>query len=57
MKRKDLIRLLLQNGWEKVREGANHTIYAKGSESETIPRHTDIAESLAKSIIKRRGLK
>ena len=57
MKRKDLIKRLERNGWIKVREGSNHTVYAKGGEIEAVPRHTEIAENLAKAIIKRRGLK
>ena len=57
MKRIDLIKLLLQNGWKLKRNGANHDIYYKGNEEETIPRHREIAERLAKAIIKRRGLK
>lgn len=57
MKRKDLIKLLEQNGWTKAREGGNHTLYTKGSETEPIPRHAEINERLAKAIIKRRGLK
>ena len=57
MKRKDLIKRLERNGWKKVREGSNHTVYAKGGEMEAVPRHTEIAENLAKAIIKRRGLK
>ena len=57
MKRKDLIKLLEQNGWTKSREGGSHTIYTKGTEKEPIPRHTEIDERLAKSIIKKRGLK
>ena len=57
MKRRQLVKLLEKNGWTMVREGANHTIYAKGNEIEPIPRHAEIAEALAKAIIKRRGLK
>jgi mRNA interferase HicA len=57
MKQKDLIKMLERNGWRKVREGGNHIIYAKGQEMEPVPRHKEIAESLAKAIIKRRGLK
>lgn len=57
MKQKDLIRLLEKNGWRKVREGANHIIYSNGKESETIPRHRELNELLAKAIIKRRNLK
>lgn len=57
MKRKELIKMLERNGWKKVREGGNHTVYSKGEEMEAVPRHNEIAENLAKAIIKRRGLK
>lgn len=57
MKQKDLIKMLERNGWIKVREGGNHIIYTNGKEIEPIPRHKEIAENLAKAIIKRRGLK
>ena len=57
MKQKDLIKLFEKNGWYKVREGGNHTVYSNGKEIEAIPRHKEIAEILAKAIIKRRNLK
>lgn len=57
MKRKDLIKLLSNNGWKLKRNGSNHDIFTNGAESETIPRHREIDEDLAKAIIKRRGLK
>lgn len=57
MKRKDLIKLLEQNGWYLDREGANHSIYTNGDKTEPIPRHKEIDELLAKAIIKRQGLK
>ncbi len=57
MKRKDLINLLLQNGWHLEREGANHSIYIKNDKIEPIPRHKEIDEMLAKAIIRRQGLK
>ena len=57
MKRKDLIRLLESNGWRLMRNGANHDIYTNGTHSEPIPRHAEIKEQLAKSIIRRHGLK
>lgn len=57
MKTKDLIALLERNGWKLDRHGGNHDIYTKGTDSETIPRHKEIRENLAKSIIKRCGLK
>ena len=57
MKRKYLIALLERNGWKAIREGSNHTIFCKGNEKETIHRHREISELLAKTIIKRRDLK
>lgn len=57
MKRRDLIKLLESNGWWLLRNGANHDIYTNGQISEAIPRHPEIKENLAKSIIRRRGLK
>ncbi len=57
MKRKDLIRMLEQNGWYLSRNGGSHDVYTNGTDSEVIQRHKEIKENLAKTIIKRRGLK
>lgn len=57
MKRKDLIKLFERNGWYFAREGSNHTIYTNGKKYETIPRHGEVKENLAKAIIKRNNLK
>lgn len=57
MKRKDLIKLLNKNGWYFKRSGANHDLYTNGIDTETIPRHSEINENLAQTIIRRRGLK
>jgi len=57
MKRKELIRLLEQNGWILKREGGNHTVYVNGKLKEYIPRHREVDEGLSKDIIKRYGLK
>lgn len=56
-KRTDLIKLLEKNGWYLKRNGGSHDIYTNGNQAETIPRHKEIKENLAKSIIKRQGLK
>ena len=56
-KRTDLIKLLEKNGWYLKRNGGGHDIYTNGEQTETIPRHREINEMLAKAIIKRRGLK
>lgn len=57
MKQRDLVKLLLKNGWTFYRNGGNHDIYIKGKDSESVPRHKEVNEQLAKSIIKRWGLK
>lgn len=57
MKTKDLIKLLKRNGWKFKRRGANHDIYVKDNERESIVRHRNIDEDLAAAIIKRRNLK
>lgn len=55
MKRADLIKRLEKNGWYLLRNGSNHDIYTNGVQKETIPRHREISERLAKTIIKRTG--
>lgn len=57
MKTKDLIKLLKKNGWKFHRHGANHDIYIKDGQRESVVRHNETDEELAKAIIKRRGLK
>jgi len=57
MKTKDLIEMLERNGWRFQRHGANHEIYIKGKERESVVRHKETDEKLAKAIIRRRGLK
>ncbi len=57
MKRRDLIKLMLKNGWVLVRNGAKHDVYRKDDAMETIPRHKELDEMLAKAIIKRQNLK
>lgn len=57
MKSQDLIKLLEKNGWYLKRNGGSHDIYTNGTKMETLPRHKEIKETLAKAIIKRNGLK
>jgi len=56
MKRRELIKKLESKGWYLLRNGSNHDIYTDGNNIEPIPRHPDINERLAKSIIKKLGL-
>lgn len=57
MKQRELLNRFLKNGWWVFREGGNHTIVTDGKDVEAIPRHKEISENLAKSLIKRRNLK
>lgn len=57
MKRRDLIKLLEENGWYFKRQGGNHDIYTNGKDIEPISRQKEIKEAVAKAIIRRRGLK
>ena len=56
LKRVDLIRRLESNGWHLLRNGSSHDIYTNGVKNETIPRHNEIGEKLAKTILKRTGV-
>jgi predicted RNA binding protein YcfA (HicA-like mRNA interferase family) len=55
LKRRDLIKKLEEMGCVLVRHGANHDWYTnrKTKTSQPVPRHTEIHEGLAKSIIKK----
>jgi mRNA interferase HicA len=57
MKRRDLVKLLKRNGWRLARHGSDHDIYKRNDDEEQVPRHREIKESIAKSIMKRWGLK
>lgn len=57
MKRRDLIKLLEQNGWYLKRVSGNHDIYTNGKDCEPISRQREIKEAVAQAIIRRRGLK
>ena len=57
MKRRDLIRLLEENGWRLLRSSGGDDIYTNGTDTEPIERHREIPEPLAKHIIRKHGLK
>ena len=58
MKRRDLLRLLEQNGCTLLRHGGRHDIYInpKNGLKQPVPRHREIDERLAKHIKKYLGL-
>ncbi len=50
VKRKELIKHLVENGALLLREGRRHSIYQKGKHRTEIPRHTEIVDELARKI-------
>lgn len=53
MKRKILIKKFTNKGWYLKRHGGNHDIYTDGIHTESIPRHPDVNEQLAKYLIQK----
>jgi predicted RNA binding protein YcfA (HicA-like mRNA interferase family) len=58
MKRKVLIKYLIENGCIFVREGAKHSVFFNPliKKSSTIPRHKEIDDFLAKKICRDLGI-
>ena len=52
MKRKDLEKALVKLGWYLKRHGSKHDLWTNGEAEETIPRHNEINELLAKKILR-----
>lgn len=52
MKKRDLERQLSELGWWFERHGGNHDIWTNGEDQESVPRHNEVDEWLAKKIIK-----
>jgi predicted RNA binding protein YcfA (HicA-like mRNA interferase family) len=53
MKKRELEKRLRQLGWRFLRHGGKHDVWTDGEREEPIPRHVEINEHLAKSILKR----
>lgn len=57
MKDKDLLKLLLRNGWKEVNINGSHHKVKKGNQSITIPVHgKDMDKGLLQAILKQAGL-
>ena len=52
MKRKDLEKQLTKLGWYLKRHGSKHDVWTNGEIDEQVPRHREIAEPLAKKILR-----
>lgn len=58
MKDRELLKLLLQNGWSISRQKGSHIIVVKGSKHISLPVHgKDMKKGLELSILKRAGLR
>ena len=58
MKDKDLLKLLLKNGWKDVRQHGSHHRLKKDNQVEVIAVHgKDVPVDLLNAILKRTGLK
>ncbi|NIO34923.1 MAG: addiction module toxin, HicA family [Planctomycetales bacterium] len=55
MKRRDLIRHLMDHGCELIREGGKHSWWANAQRS-AVPRHNEISDHLAKKICRDLGI-
>ena len=53
MKRRDLEKTLRALGWWLLRHGGNHDIWTDGDAEEAIPRHRELNERLAQTILRR----
>ena len=57
MKQRDLIKKLEDAGFNFDRHGSDHDVYKRGKDEESVPRHREIKEPLARHIIRKWGLK
>jgi mRNA interferase HicA len=53
MKRRDLERQLKELGWRFSHHGGEHDRWTNGKEQESVPRHKEIKEYLARKILKK----
>lgn len=53
MKRRELEKRLKKLGWHFLRHGGKHDIWTDGIRQEPIPRHAEINERLAQSILRK----
>ncbi len=58
MRDKDLLKLLIDNGWELDRVRGSHHILKKGNKVEVVPVHgRDVPKGMLNKILKHTGLK
>ena len=56
MKHRDLVKKLENAGFHLERHGGQHDVYVRGNDRETVPRHAEVNERLARAILRKWGL-
>ena len=56
MNQRVLVKKLEKAGFKFERHGSSHDVYKRGSDEEQIPRHREVNEILAKSILRKWGI-
>ena len=57
MKRRDIIKKLEEEGYRILRDKGDHTVYyKKGKSLAVVPRHKEVNEVTAKTILKQAGI-
>lgn len=53
MKKRQIEKHLVQNGWWILRQGGNHELWTNGDHFVAVPRHREIMENTARAILKK----
>jgi mRNA interferase HicA len=53
MKKRELERRLRECGWRFLRHGGRHDVWTDGESEEYVPRHAEVNEQLARSILRK----
>ena len=53
MKRNELEKMLRALGWMFLKHGGRHDVWTNGVDVESVPRHREIREHLAKKILRK----
>ncbi len=56
VKRKDIVKLLKDNGFTLIREGGNHSIFTNGEKTIPLKRHKQFDRITANELCKQAGL-
>ena len=55
MKQRELVKKLEAVGFVFERHGGNHYVYRRGNDTEDVPRHREVNDTLARAILRKWG--